>query len=455
MPYDAVISSARMHHGRLVVGRPLTALWIVAGAAAVSALALPPAAAAASGTRTGTIAVISEATGLRVSLRDLALAGGVSSTSALDDGGLEALGAGVLEPSPSGEASAVTEPGGPRVARRTCGGALPAFPAPFNRLLSASATCASAAVASASASTGTARATGDVARLELDLAPLLDQVVKGSGPVESALESLFGKLPPLPAGGETVAGLLGQLAALPTSALGLEAEVGPSTSATIVSASGWSTTAEASGGVVTLLPGAGRGGAPLARIVVGDARASASVGGPSSTGSIGSPAATDRPALVTVEVDAPAIGPRTFSVVPGQSLTILAGTPLESTIAVTPGSVTTSPRGAVAADAGAVSIFLAEGVGASGAAGNGGVHLELAAARATAYPAVLPELSPPAHEAAPPPTLSAVPNATVPHTGLPWAGGAPLLAGGALTGAGLLAWPRLRRLTGSRSRRQR
>lgn len=432
----------------LSIGSHLPVALALSGVAVTAGtLVLPSAAAAASGTPAQATVVTSSATGLSSALPSFTLASGTSSTSALGNGSLQALGAGVLAPSPSGEASASTAPGGSKTAPRTCGGKLPAFPAPFAGVLTAGAACGSAAVASTSQFAGTARATGDAASLGLDLAFVLNQVVKPASPVASALRGILGKLPPIPAGGETVSSLLRQVERLSKAALGVQAQIGPSTSASTVGASGWTTTAEASGAVITLVPGGGIGGAPLAKIVVGSASATASVDRPGSAGGTGHPSAKDSPALVTVEVNAPATGSKTFSVVPGQSLTILQGTPLQSTIAVAAGSVTTAPDGAVTAEANAVSIALAEGVGASPAtADNGGLHIKLADARATAFPTfVKPAVTPPAQKTAPQTTLAAVPNATVPHTGLPWAGGAPVLAGGALTGAGLLSWPRLRR----------
>ncbi len=424
------------------------------GAAAVAgALVLPPAVAAAPASSSAALDVTSSGAGLQVTLPGHTLALGSSSTSATENGWLLAKGVGVLAPSPSGEASVSAGPGDSKSEPRTCGEKLPAFPAPFSGLAAASLACGSAAVHNTSATDGLARATGQAASFRLDLSSILGQVVKPATPAVKALGGVLGKLPPLPGGGTTVGRIFRQVDKAATGDFAIEIAPGPSSSATEATARSLSTRATAAGAVVTILPTGGLGGAPLARIVVGSASATASVRRSAAGGVVEQPAATDDPALVTVEVNAPAVGSRTFSVVPGQSMTILAGTPLQSTISVGSGSVTTAPTGAVTAEASAVTIALAQGVGASPAsAENGGLRIALADASAAAAPQQT--AAPPSRHSSPRPSLvsNPVPNATSPHTGLPWAGAAPALAAGALGGAGLLAWPRLRRMRWRRGR---
>jgi hypothetical protein len=430
----------------------------LSGAAALTgALVLPPVAAAAPAASSGSSVASSSGAGLELTVPGHTLALGSSTTSAAANGWLFATGAGVLAPSSSGEASASAPPGSSKTEPRTCGGNLPAFPAPMSGLAAASLACGSAGVHNFSPMQGVAKATGQAASFRLDLSSILSQVVQPASPAVNALEGVLGKLPPLPAGGTTVGRIFQQVDKAATSDFAIEIAPGPSSSTTSITAAGWSTTATAAGVVITILPTGGIGGAPLAKIVVGSASATASVhrasaraGG--SGGALERPAATDNPALVSVEVNAPGVGSRNFSVVPGQSMTILKGTPLQSTISVGSGSVTTAPSGAVTAQASAVTIALAQGVGASPAtADNGGIQLSLANATATAA-AQKAAVTPAPHTTPPSLVSNPVPNATTPHTGLPWAGAAPLLAAGALGGSTLLLWPRLRRRSSLRLR---
>ncbi len=420
-------------------------LTAAGGAAALLAAGLLGLPAPAGAAETAAPAVSSSSAALTVALPGFELATGASATAASASGALAAKGAGVLRPSPSGVAVASGRAGGSKSTPTTCAGSTPSFPSPFSSLLSARAACASASVRSQSARSGTAHATGEAASLRLDLSSVLAEVVKPATPVATALKGVLGTLPPLPAGGEPLSKVLDQAgSSLPGTPV-VEVAAGPASSTSKVEAAGWTTTARASGATVTILPNGGTGGTPLAQILVGGASATATSA--RSAGHGARPKATDVPSLVTIEVNAPGAGPKTYSLVPGQSMTILKGTPLQTTVSVAAGSVTTSPSGAVTASAHGVAIDLAEGVGASPAtAENGGVHLELADATATSTPPPAVPGSPAPLDTPPVKTVSnPVPNATVPHTGLFWAGGAPLLGGAALLGAGLLGWPRLKR----------
>ncbi len=430
-------------------------LTAAGGAAALLAAALFGLPGPAGAAETATPTVSSSSAALTVTLPGFELATGASATAASASGALAAKGAGVLQPSPSGVAEASGPVGSSKSAPTTCAGSIPSFPSPFSGLLSARAACASASIRSLSARSGTAHATGEAASLRLDLSSVLAEVVKPATPVATALKGALGRLPPLPAGGEPLSTVLDQTGASLSGTPAAEVAAGPSSSTSTVEASGWTTTARASGATVTILPGGGAGGAPLAQILVGGASATATSTRTAGHGALSK--ATDVPSLVTIEVNAPGAGPKTYSLVPGQSMTILKGTPLQTTVSVAAGSVTTAASGAVTATAHGVAIDLAEGVGASPAtAENGGVHIELADATATSTPPRAAPASPAPLDTPPVKTVSnPVPNATVPHTGLFWAGGAPLLGGAALLGAGLLGWPRLKRrlLPGGSARR--
>lgn len=446
-PFDHTEKTGTARPSRATLAR-LAAIAGVAGASLVAgSLVLPEAAGATSGATSPTSsAVSSSASALTTTVPDLTVTTGASSTNAADDGALSAKGAGVLAPSPSGEADATAAPGQSNAQPKTCGGSLPAFPAPFKSIVTSGVACGSASADSGSATNGTASATGEAASLDLNLTSVLSEVVTPASSVAKALQGVLGTLPSLPTGGEPVSQVLQQVDKDLTGNLSVDVAVGPSSSVSKVTAAGWTTTAKATGTTITLLPKGGLDGAPLAKIIVGGASATASVERAPSTGGVERPVASDSPALVTIEVDAPAVGPKTYSLVPGQSMTILSGTPLQSTISVASGSVSTAADGAETAQAAAVSVSLAEGVEASpSTAYNGGLHLALADATATASPDTTAAPAPVPTKPAPKTVSAAVPNATVPHTGLPWAGAAPVLAGGALAGAGLLWWPRLRR----------
>lgn len=426
--------------------RPKTVRWAglaILGAATVASLAFGPAAAGAGETPV----VSSAATAFQLSVPNLTLTSGYSSSEAYEGGLLGAEGAGVLAPAPSGEATATARPGESEHPRESCGGQLPAFPSPLTGLVSGSLACGAASARSASGESGASQSGASSARLSISLSPVLSQLpVTPASPLAAGLQGLLGKLPQIPAAGEPVSSVLSSLPNASKSQQTITIAVGPAGSASRLDNGRYTTTALAKGSIITIMPGAGPGGAALARIVVGGASATASIEG-------GKPAASDVPALVSVEVDTAATGPKSYSVVPGQSLTILAGTPLQSTIEVGSGSVSTAPSGAETARASAVTIRLAEGLGASPAtAYNGGLSLALASAQATsaAPRPVLISRKTTKKKAAPPATPPAaappvVPNATTPHTGLPWAGGAPLMAGGALAGGSLLSWPWLKR----------
>jgi hypothetical protein len=178
---------------------------------------------------------------------------------------------------------------------------------------------------------------------------------------------------------------------------------------------------------------------PLIDITIAPAQASDTFDGASWT-----PAA--KAALATVALNIPGDA-QTISVAPGQSLDLLAGTPLETVIDL--GSASASGGTAHGA-----TIDAAKGV-------NGGILADLGSSTVTGaavQPAVAPvvkatQSSPPACATAcsvvaavrPPSIAPAAPSPTLVHTGAWWSGSLPYLGGTGALGGVLLGWPRFRR----------
>lgn len=188
-------------------------------------------------------------------------------------------------------------------------------------------------------------------------------------PVQQALEGVFGTLPDaLDPATNTVSDLLTAVGTTQT----LEAKVGHSRSEVSTVAGTVTATGVAEAAQVDLLPVGGLLDNPVASIIVSSAKATAVYDRAAGT-AVGS----FDPALVTVRLSTPLTGNTDISVAPGQTVTILEGTPLESRIIVADGSVTKNPDGSVAAVADGVKLELLKGV-------NGGITLELAHAEAGA-----------------------------------------------------------------------
>lgn len=119
--------------------------------------------------------------------------------------------------------------------------------------------------------------------------------------------------------------------------------------------------ATAKGGEVDVLPGLTAIGAPLLSIVLGSAAATSTF-----DRSTGQAAAAFDPSLLTVQL----LG-ITVPVGLGAPVTLLAGTPLESTISIGAGRTISNPDGTVGAVADGVSLQLLKGI-------TGGITLELA-----------------------------------------------------------------------------
>ena len=207
------------------------------------------------------------------------------------------------------------------------------------------------------------------------LLPVVDQTV---GTVINTVPTLSGILGPLAANlglGSTstvqpVSGLVDNLLAGVQRATGLvDIRLGASTSQAVTGASAVTATATAAGAQIDLLPGLTLGGGPLLSITVGDAK---------SISTFDRATAKSTPsfdaAIARVRLGLPLLG-GTVTDIPvqlGTPLTLLAGTPLESTISLGAGRTVTDPdTGAVASYADGVSIHLLKGV-------NGGILLELA-----------------------------------------------------------------------------
>lgn len=205
------------------------------------------------------------------------------------------------------------------------------------------------------------------------LQPVLDQVI---GTVQPLVGSVLGSLQ-LP--------LLNQLGIDPNTGLvsglvdGIKkatalatVKAGNSTAQGVTAGStdGGAVTASAvaQGAQVDVLPGLALGGAPLLSIIVGNA---------SSTSTFDRKTGTSTPAfdaaVATVRLGLPLLG-GTVTEIPvklGTPITLLAGTPLESTISLGAGSTTKNPDGSVSSVADGVSLHLLKGI-------SGGIKLELA-----------------------------------------------------------------------------
>ncbi|MBW3536172.1 MAG: hypothetical protein KY395_00180 [Actinobacteria bacterium] len=195
-------------------------------------------------------------------------------------------------------------------------------------------------------------------------------------PVQDALEGVFGALPDtLDPATDTVSDLLTAVGTTKT----LEAVVGHSRSEVSTDAGVVTAVGQAEAAQVDLLPVGGLLENPVASIIVSSAKATAVYDRAAGTAN-----ASFDPAIVTVRLSTPLTGNTEVKVAPGETITILAGTPLESTITAADGSVTNNPDGSVSAVADGVKLELLKGV-------NGGVVLELAHAEAGAAgsPAVL------------------------------------------------------------------
>ncbi|MHB1854163.1 MAG: hypothetical protein ACYCS2_03800, partial [Acidimicrobiales bacterium] len=266
----------------------------------------------------------------------------------------------------------------------------------------------------------TAMAQGTVADITANAAATFTTVLQ---PVLAPVQQIFGDLnqiaPSLNPATATVSQLLNVLQNSQT--LGLH--LGESSSMVQTVAGKVTALNIASGGEVDIL---GIGGSPVAKIVIGSSQAEAVY-----DRATGKATPSYDAAIVTVTINplpATGLAAQTLTVAPGQSLTILQGTPLQSTITVADGTSTVNKDGSVTAVADGVSLDLLQGLGASSpTATDGGIDLALAESTASVggKPAI-PAAPVVAATSITPPAIKA----------LPFTGSTPTLP---LAGAGLLA----------------
>jgi hypothetical protein len=153
------------------------------------------------------------------------------------------------------------------------------------------------------------------------------------------------------------------------------------------------------------------------------------------SGGAGTASAT--PAVVTLTLNNPITGSNTISLAPGQSQTLLAGTPLQSTIDVGSSTVNQGP-GAANATANGVTLDLLTGLP------GGGITIDLASSNASVTGAALAAAVTPTPAAAPAaPPGAPIAGVTAVHTGEPWSGSLPIVAVALVAGLGLIYRRRL------------
>ena len=188
--------------------------------------------------------------------------------------------------------------------------------------------------------------TGAVDQVQQALQPVLDQIANATNGTPVQIDPSL-----------KLSDLLNSLTTQQT----LSLDLGKSTSDLVTSVANTTSTSTALGGQIKLLPIAALNNTPLATITIGSSKTSAVYDRVKGAGT-----ASFDPAIVTVDL-APVLGlPANLthiSVAPGQTVTILQGTPLESTITLADGHTETSGKSAKAVADG-VSIQLFKGLSA-------------------------------------------------------------------------------------------
>ena len=278
--------------------------------------------------------------------------------------------------------------------------ALPTLPAPLGNILDLSVACSLAkaditkglpnSLSQAGVATVNVNAQsllngvlGNTPLGSLQLGNTVNQVTNALQPVLSAISNVTKQTPVQLDPSTTITDLLNSLTTQQTLSLSL----GNSTSTLGTITNTLTSASKALGGELKILPIAALNNTPLADIKVGSSSTTASYDRTKGAGT-----ASFDPALVTVDL-APVLGlPAALthlSVAPGQTITILQGTPLESTISVADGKTTTDGKSASAVADG-VSIQLFKGLaGLLPTAGAG----TLGTAAATPAAAVVVELA--------------------------------------------------------------
>jgi len=268
----------------------------------------------------------------------------------------------------------------------TCG--LPQLPDPVAGVLDLYVAC-STSIASVLDGLKSTSSNGYVTGLNLDAGSLLELLglpnVLADVPINQLTDPLQAALAPLTgpiadATGvsvdktvDTIEGLLKEILTVQT----LSVDLGKATSAVTTTAGALTSVGTAEGATIKILPLTSTlGNTPLATITIGSSKATATY-----DRAAGKAVPSFDAALVTIDL-APGLGlgPLThISLAPGQTQTILAGTPLQSTITVADGKTLNLPDGGVKAIADGVSVELLQGLGAtSPTAFDGGLAVRLA-----------------------------------------------------------------------------
>jgi hypothetical protein len=304
-------------------------------------------------------------------------------TAAADAAGQLALGPSITHSAVSADGQSASQP-------EACASAALNLPSSITAIVNPMLACSST---SASVVNGAPTAIGNAKVAELDVSlntvinqPALQPVVQ---PVLGALSQVTSKLPGNT--GQTLNDLIGSVQQTKT----LQVIAGATTSQVSTTSTSTVSKASALGAEIDILPAplGVLNGAPLVKIVVGSSSAQAIY-----DRATGKSSGQFNPALVDVIFN-PVLGLPEVKVPVGQTITILQGTPLESTIVAANGSNVTNPDGSVDATADAVSLQLLKGLPAplSGGINITLAHAEAAAggALATRSPAQLAALSPP------------------------------------------------------------
>lgn len=235
-----------------------------------------------------------------------------------------------------------------------------------------------------------ASATGSVADIGISANTLLD-TIPVSEPIGDAVETVFDGLAPvfgldpaLEEVGTTLEDIIFDVLETQTLAI----SVGDASSSVTGTEASFTTTADAAGARIEVLPQgavqADLSTAPVATIIVGAATASATYDRAAGTSS-----ATVEPALVRVIIDetiaaALLLPENDIAIAPGVSECIPLPDPLEICITAAAGETSTDEAGTVRAIASAVKVELFTGLGEATGAGEGGIVLSLAEVEAIA-----------------------------------------------------------------------
>jgi len=306
--------------------------------------------------------------------------------------------------------------------------------------------CSSASASIDGSGMPQASATGEIAGLHVNVAGILNQIIQGganqllnglsSGLAQAGSQAGNNPVGNLLSGlGQAITNLETQVA-LPNPPDTLDVDLGPA-SASVTSSPGPNATVTAKGETldVKILPGVGDSGKPLVEIEIAPASATNTM----TAGVWGTPASHG--SIATISINIPG-AVQVIDLSTGQGpLTILQGTPLETTITL--GSASVNGQSATATGA---SVNLLKGV-------QGGIQVNLGTSSVTptAGPVTTPTSGtvPPTTQApaSPAPALAAATSPTAIHTGEWWAGSLPLVGVLAAVGGGLVAWPRIRKLS--------